>query len=175
MIKERKVSCLQDWMKHAEHSGLPALPRICQRTASGLRGGLSSTLVPVEPGASRGTDYTAQAAQTPNVRESEVRFAAPPRAVCSVTEGFQQVQTTTLVSASIPLELTGRAWSDPRRDPEQITAMKGLHCSSYTHPSCSCTLGLLECFIDHTTEHLNHVSPHVLTIRPERDGLVSLR
>ena len=25
MIKERKVSCLQDWMKHAEHSGLPAL------------------------------------------------------------------------------------------------------------------------------------------------------
>jgi transposase len=25
MIKERKGSCLQDWMRRAEHSGLPAL------------------------------------------------------------------------------------------------------------------------------------------------------
>jgi hypothetical protein len=84
MIKERKVSFLQDWMNRAHPSGLAALPRICQRPTAGLCGRRSRPLVPLESGASGGADYAAQAAQTANVRPSQVRFASAARVTCSL-------------------------------------------------------------------------------------------
>src|SRR5205085_12509251 len=82
MLKERNGSCLQNWMRRTEHSGLPALKgfaRGLRRDSAAVAAVFSS---PWRKAASGGANYAAQVAQTSNVRQSQVRFAAPPGAPC---------------------------------------------------------------------------------------------
>src|SRR5947207_3359933 len=86
------------------------------------------------PRASRGADYAAQAAQTPNVRQSQVRFAAPPCAACSLTGWITVCGNNSTRGREHPVGVDRKSLLSLRPDSEtqQINALERSPCSA-TH------------------------------------------
>jgi len=82
MVTQQQAEVFEGWVQRAEHCGIASLKGLAKGLRRDAAAVTAALTLPWRKAASRGADHAAQAAQTPHVRQSHVRVAAPPGAPC---------------------------------------------------------------------------------------------